>query len=174
MNFQKSKMKYLIIAFLTLTNILPAFGQSEPVFRFEDGKLDLSQTFAIQKSFQFTVKSKLGMYASDYNGSIQFEANKMKDYVTYEDSTMITAIVKFHPVQTLQETLWDGEVLFEKKGDSVLVKIEKLKLLKYSGFIGDAAMQDFELTEQSNAKIQPAMLKKLKSRTQAFFNKFKG
>lgn len=55
------------------------------------------------------------MYASDYNGTVYSEANKMKDYITYEDSTQISAIVKFHPVQTLQETLWDGEVIFEKK-----------------------------------------------------------
>ena len=157
----------VLLLFITYTS----YGQ---VFDFKDGKLELSQTFLTQKSFQFTVKSKLGMYASNYNGSVKFEANKMKDYITYEDSTTITAIVKFLAVQTLQETLWDGEVLFEKKGDSVLVKIEKLKLLKYSGFAGEASMQDNELTEKTNMKMQASMLKKLKARIEALFNKFRG
>lgn len=162
------KKSLLIISFFIT---IQCFGQ---VFDFKDGKLDLLQTFLIQKSFQFTVKSKLGMYASDYNGSINFETNKMKDYITFEDSTTISAIVKFHAVQALQETLWDGEVIFEKKGDSVLVKIEKLKLQKYSGWIGDASMQDAELTEKVNNKMQASMLKKLKGRIEVFFNKFRG
>ena len=98
----------------------------------------------------------------------------MKDYITYEDSTTITAIVKFLAVQTLQQTLWDGEVLFEKRGDSVLVKIEKLKLLKYSGFAGEASMQDNVLTEETNMKIQASMLNKLKARVEALFNRFRG
>lgn len=159
----------ILLLFITCTS----YGQ---VFDFKDGKLDLSQTFLIQKSFQFTVKSKLGMYASDYNGSVKFEANKMKDYITYEDSTTMTAIVKFLAVQTLQQTMWDGEVLFEKKGDSVLVKIEKLKLLSYSGFIGEATTIDGEgeLTEKVNMKMQASMLKKLKARVEALFNKFRG
>lgn len=160
--------KYLSIILLLLA--YTSYGQ---VFEFKDGKLDLSQTFLIQKSFQFTVKSKLGMYASDYNGSVKFEANRMKDYFTYEDSTTITAIVKFHAVQALQETLWDGEVLFEKKGDSVLVKIEKLKMLKYSGFAGEYSLQDSELTEKTNMKMQASMLKKLMGRIETLFNKFR-
>ena len=163
------RIPIVLILLLFITHV--SLGQ---VFEFKEGKLDLSQTFLIQKSFQFTVKSKLGMYASDYNGSVKFEANKMKDYVTYEDSTMITAIVKFHPIQALQETLWDGEVLFEKKGDSVLVKIEKLKLLKYSGFAGEVSMQDNELTEKTNMKIQASMLKRLRARIEVLFNKFGG
>lgn len=165
-----SKMKkgFLILLFLISYS---SYGQ---VFAFKDGKLNLSETVPIQKSFSFTVKSKLGMYASDYNGSVKFEANKMKDFITYEDSTTITAIVKFLAVQTLQQTLWDGEVLFEKRGDSVLIKVEKLKLLKYSGFAGEASMQDSELTESSNMKVQTSMLNKLKARIEAFFTKFRG
>jgi hypothetical protein len=96
----------------------------------------------------------------------------MKDYFTYEDSTIITAIVKFHPVQSLQQTLWDGEVTFEKQGDSILIKVEKLKILKYSGFAGDVAMEDGTLTEEKNGKFQQSMLNKLKLRIDAFFNKF--
>ena len=161
------RIPIVLILLLFITHV--SLGQ---VFEFKEGKLDLSQTFLIQKSFQFTVKSKLGMYASDYNGSVNFEANKMKDYVTYEDSTTITAIVKFLAVQTLRETLWDGEVLFEKRGDSVLVKIEKLKLLRYEhgGFDRDAIS---ELTEQKNMEMQ-AMLQKLKERIEMLFNKFRG
>jgi len=142
------------------------------VFNFKDGKLDLYRKCKIEKSFLFTVKSKLGSYASEYNGAIYQEANKMKDYFTYEDSTIITAIVKFHPVQSLQQTLWDGEVTFEKQGDSILIKIEKLKILKYSGFAGDIAMEEGILTEEKNNKIQQSMLNKLKARVESFFNKF--
>jgi hypothetical protein len=142
------------------------------VFNFKDGKLDLYRKCKIEKSFQYSVKSKLGSYASEYNGTIYQEANKMKDYVTYEDSTIITAIVKFHPVQSLQQTLWDGEVTFEKQGDSILIKVEKLKILKYSGFAGEVAMEEGVLTEEKNSKIQQSMLNKLKLRVEAFFNKF--
>lgn len=162
-------MKWFIFLFISYTSN----GQ---VFDFKAGKLDLSQTFLIKKSFQFTVKSKLGMYASDYNGFVNFEANKMKDYVTYEDSSTITAIVKFLAVQNTQETLWDGEVLFERKGDSLLVKIEKLKYLKFFNYLlqGDATFQDKELTEELNLKLPTAMLKKLKTRIDVFFSKFNG
>lgn len=52
------------------------------------------------------------------------------------------------------------------------MKIEKLKLLKYNGFAGNTAMQDFELTEINNEKIQASMLKRLKERVDNFFNKF--
>jgi hypothetical protein len=161
-------MKKLIIL-LFLSNSIISYSQ---VFIFKDGKLDLSMKCKIEKSFQYSVKSKLGSYASEYNGTIYQEANKMKDYVTYEDSTIITAIVKFHPVQSLQQTLWDGEVTFEKQGDSILVKVEKLKILKYSGFAGEVAMEEGVLTEEKNSKIQQSMLNKLKLRVEAFFNKF--
>ena len=68
--------------------------------------------------------------------------------------------------------LFAGEVLFEKRGDSVLVKIEKLKLLRYEhgGFDRDAIS---ELTEQKNMEMQ-AMLQKLKERIEMLFNKFRG
>lgn len=160
--------KYYTILMFFLAHT--SYGQ---VFDFKEGKIDLYETFQIQKSFQFTVKSKLGMYASDYNGSVNLEANKMKEYITYEDSTTITAIVKFLANQTLQQTLWDGEVLFEKKGDSILVKIEKLKLLKYYGFAGEATFQEGELNEQLNTTMQASMLRKLKTRIESFFNKFR-
>lgn len=144
-------------------------GQS---FLFNNGKIDLTNTFKIERSFQFFIKTKLGVYANEYNASIYQEANKMKDYINYEDSSIISAVVKFHPVQTLQQTLWDAEVVFEKKGDSVLVKVEKLKIAKYSGFAGDAAFQDGELTEAAANKMQKSMLKKLRERIDVFFRKF--
>jgi hypothetical protein len=159
-----------IAFFLLLINF--SFGAQSQVFDFKEGKLDLSIKCKIEKSFQYTVKSKLGSYASEFNGTVYQEGNKMKDYFTYEDSTLITAIVKFHPVQSMQQTLWDGEVTFEKQGDSVLIKVEKLKILKYSGFAGETPMQDGNLTEEKNIKIQQSMLKKLKERVEVFFSKF--
>ena len=161
------KSTFLLILLISFSTI--AHSQ---VFNFSNGKLDLSMKCKIEKSFQFTVKSKLGSYASEYNGTVYQEGNKMKDYFTYEDSTLITAIVKFHPIQSLQQTLWDGEVSFEKQGDSVLIKIEKLKILKYSGFAGETSMQDGTLTEEKNVSIQQSMLKKLKERIELFLNKF--
>lgn len=162
-------MKQVLFFFLLLLLSHFTKGQS---FLFKEGKLDLTNSFKIERTFQYFVKSKLGIYANEYNSTIYQEANKMKDYVTYEDSSIITSIVKFHPVQALQETLWDAEVVFEKMGDSVLVKVEKLKIAKYSGFAGDAAFQDGELTEEAANKMQKSMLKKLRERIDVFFKKF--
>lgn len=161
--------KVILVQLLMISSI---FANSQ-VFNFTDGKLDLSMKCKIEKSFQYTVKSKLGSYVSAYNNTVNIDANKMKDYITYEDSSLISAIVKFHPIQSMQQTLWDGEVSFEKQGDSVLIKIEKLTLLKYSGFAGEGAFKDGIFTEEKSKKIQKSMLLKLKEEIDySFFDKF--
>ena len=159
------------IATLILFLFISIISRSQ-VFNFKDGKLNKSFKCKIDKSFQYTVKTKLGSYASEYNGEVYQEGNKMKDYIVYEDSTLITAIVKFHPVQSLQQTLWDGEVSFEKQGDSIFVKLEKLKILKYSGFAGEGAFKDGALTEEKNTSMQQTMLIKLRESVDSFFDKF--
>ncbi len=162
-------MKKVILGLISMCSFSLANSQ---VFSFKDGKLDKSLKCKIDKSFQYTVKTKLGSYASEYNGEVYQEGNKMKDYIIYEDPNIITSIVKFHPVQSLQQTLWDGEVSFEKQGDSILIKLEKLKILKYSGFAGEGAIKDGTLTEEKNSSMQQSMLIKLKERVDSFFDKF--
>jgi hypothetical protein len=163
-------MKNIILGLLFIFLFSKSNSQ---IFSFKDGKLDKSIKCKIDKSFQYTVKTKLGSYASEYNGEVYQEGNKMKDYIIYEDSNIITSIVKFHPVQSLQQTLWDGEVSFEKQGDSILIKLEKLKILKYSGFAGEGALKDGTLTEEKNNTMQQSMLIKLRDRVDSFFDKFK-
>lgn len=167
-------MKKLIFAFIILIGSLNALSQKSDLFKYDkDGNITMEKTVPIKNNFQYTTKRALAGYANDYNGKIIQEANKLKDYIIYEDSSAITAIIKFQATQLLQDILWQGMVDFKKQGDSVRLVVSRIKVAKVQNLIvGDAVTDSKNSLEIADKKRYKSALKKLKDRIDYFLSLF--
>ena len=115
----------------------------------------------------------MALYANNYNGKVFQEGNKLKDYVVYEDSALITCILKLYTSQTLQDAIWQGTAEFQKVGDSVLVNLSDIRLTKVSSMIiGNASTDSNNTLELLDLKKNTSLLRKLKERIDYFLSLF--
>ena len=125
------KLKYLIVLLL-----LPLFGKTQvPIFKYNKDKIVFIDSVLTDKPFSLFVKTKLNEYAKSLNTHMKYEANKMKDYIVYEDSSVIVANVKFFVKQTLLWTISSGIITIKKSNQIFYIELTDIKIDKSANVI---------------------------------------
>ena len=157
---------------LLITLFLPVIAIGQKAFKtFDLPRIDGKVTYLGRASikynnFQRTVKSCLGQYTSYYNGLIEQESNKIKDYIVYEDSAVIVANMRFYARQMYRLSLFSAEVTYQKENErQYSITATHFKMLKIAqGFVGqiNASTNLDDIITSKNPRLYSLMQEEVK------------
>jgi hypothetical protein len=162
-----------IVALLLFIIPITLSAQKTGILPYQGYKVVYMDTVPLKNgNFQMTAKVGLNKYVSVYNSTIFQQVNKIGDVISYEDSAMVVANVRFNVSQMFANSLTDGTVTVTRQGDRAIVTLTDLVITKSADVVAGAQAGNNPVENIDNAKFK-GYLRKLHSQIRILFQSFR-